>query len=224
VNTFFHKFSHSMGKCGRLFTLCMRLIPFLLIGFVLLALPLEGLAVVPDSRIRRGTGRAQYQQSEETVRARLTVSKRSLPYYNIQHGYRFDRPFQWQGRTNIEEGALQSSGFAPYLLDYDERLLKRDPPNEELSVAVYAASGDATLLGIVNSRLLPGTSATSLTLGGAPALRYTSSDGREMVTALRNRKQYDLVLRPATAGDELRNAFERVVTSFEFIDRKLRTY
>lgn len=147
------------------------------------------------------------------------VDGEDIRYHSLVHGYRFERPYRWQGRSGVEYSALQSAGFTPFPLDEFGHLKHTDKPNEEIVVIVRSAEG-RSLSAIVDP--VAATTPESTTLGDKPALRYKTSDSREIVTAVFSNMQYDLILVPVNASERLKNAYERAIASFKFIDHKLR--
>jgi hypothetical protein len=142
----------------------------------------------------------------------------NIRYYGIRDGFRFERPYRWHGRSRIENDALLSSGFAPFNLDFRGQLLFSTNPDEELRVTVRATDKD--LDAIANERAT--NTATSMTMGGKPAIRYVTADGHEVVTAKFNRKQYDIILKSQDASERFRDAFEHAIKTFKFIDNNFR--
>lgn len=153
------------------------------------------------------------------VGATTWIDGEDIRYYSTIHGYRFERPYRWQGRSGVEYIALQSAGFTPFPLDEFGHLQRTDKPSEEILIIVRLAEG-RTLSAIVDANAA--TSPQSITLGDKPALRYNTSDGREVVTAVFKNMQYDLILVPVNASERLKGAYERAIASFKFIDHKLR--
>jgi len=141
-------------------------------------------------------------------------------YYSTAHLFRFILPLRWQGRPFIDDTALLSPGFAPFLRNEATGALKRIPaPEEEIQIVVRPAPDTATSAGLARGR--GGSDIGSMTLGGRDAARYKLG-GNEIVTAISGGKQIDLILVPAGAGDRLRAAYDRAVNSFEFLNGNLR--
>ncbi|MBI3336330.1 hypothetical protein HYZ98_02055 [Candidatus Peregrinibacteria bacterium] len=147
------------------------------------------------------------------------IDGEDIRYYSTLRGYRFERPYRWQARSMVEYSALQSAGFTPFPLDEFGSLKHTDKPSEEIVIIVRSALGK-TLSAIVDP--IAATTPVSITLGDRPALRYQTGDSREIVTAVFNNMQYDLVLMPVNASERLKNTYERAIASFKFIDHKLR--
>jgi hypothetical protein len=170
-----------------------------------------------------GTHRSRHKAAEEQrgfvpIGETTWIDGEDIAYYGLQYGFRFDRPYRWQGRSFLASDALQSTGYSPFKLDFNGSLMRTNKPEEELIVIVRAT--DKTLDTVVSEKAA--TDGTSTTLGGRSAMRYKTSDGQEVITAIFKGKQYDVILQPATASERLKNAYEKAVESFKFIDRNLR--
>jgi len=150
---------------------------------------------------------------------RTWINGENIRYYSTRHGFTFERPYRWQGRSSFDIDALLSTGYTPFALSFDGHLERTQNPDEELRVIVRDANG-RSLGDIVNAQ---GTgNGSSTTLGGKPAMRYQTNSGNEIVTALWKRKQYDVILKPTSSSERLRSAYENTVQTFRFIDLQLR--
>lgn len=147
-----------------------------------------------------------------------------IAYFSVAHGYYFDRPYRWQARSEVETDALQSAGFAPFGFDPMGRLERQETPAEEIIVSIRRLGPDEGLESAVNRRKASDSPGTGVTLGSRAAIRYTTPDGLEAVTAVLDGKEYTLLLKPKEASERIRSAFERAISSFRFIDRNLRVY
>lgn len=142
----------------------------------------------------------------------------NIRYYNTQHRFSFERPYRWQGRSSFDIATLLSTGYSPFKLSFDGHLERTLIPEEEVRVIVRDTL-ERSLGDIVSTQ---GAGGSSTTLGGKPATRYQMNDGTEAVTAVWKRKQYDVILKPSSASERLRNAYENAVRTFRFIDEQLR--
>ena len=143
----------------------------------------------------------------------------NIRYYSLRYGFTFERPYHWQGRSLVDIDALLSTGYTPFGLSFDGHLERKKNPDEELRVIVRDAN-ERSLSDIVNAQ---GTgNGSSTTLGGKPAIRYQMSNGSEAVTSIWKQKQYDVILKPSSASERLKKAYENAIQTFRFIDQQLR--
>lgn len=145
-----------------------------------------------------------------------------ITYWSTEHGFRFDRPYHWQGRSPTVTDALQSPGYAPFKLSFSGNLERRSEPDEEVIVVVRSAQG-MTLSDVVDAHRAADSSPVSTTLGNQPAMRYITTKGEEAVTTVFQSKEYTILLKPLDAGERVKPVFERAVQSFRFINRRLQS-
>lgn len=144
-----------------------------------------------------------------------------ITYWSIEQGFRFDRPYNWQGRSPVVTDALQSPGYAPFKISFRGNLEWRKEPEEEI-IVVVRSTPNMTVSGVVDTRKAGDSSPSNTTLGGKEALRYRTSEGYEAVTTVFKEKEYTVLLKPIDAGERVKPVFERVLSSFRFIDSRLQ--
>lgn len=127
-----------------------------------------------------------------------------LLHVSPEFDYRVEFPAEWSGRSRVYQTALQSCGFAP------DSLRKGG-----IVVVVSSSERGLSLAAMVEKKVMEGTAPAPASLGRLPALRYTTPDGRVVVSARYRQRRYDLVLTSADAPPEVRAQFEEAVRGFQ---------